>query len=876
MNIRKIHLQNVKSYADETINFKEGINLIGGPNGAGKTTIIESIGYGLFGKKPDYTFSEFVRRGARDGSITIDFEIDDIIYRIERTFSDKQSKDWNIYELESGRRIDLHGEEDIKKWLRKRMHLEQEDKIDKIFETVVGVEQGQFASPFMQTDRQRKDYFEPILKLDKYRKAYKNTGSVLRKFEDEITKIKHAVELNKQRIEKYDEKIDELKEIKIKIQEFDIKIKNNTIIKEGIEAELKQQENFKKKLDETQKELEKNTINIKSSEEKRDKNEEEIKESRIAYEIVEKTKAGKEKFEFLNGKIKELEAKQKEKIEVEKEKIEVERSIDVQNTKDTNLKEEESRLYKDISKREEDIQKLSEPIKIKTDWVKNISDEREKFENTEQFIEKLSGCKDIKKFISSVEKTGKHGEILNYGEIKKNRLEYERFNEEYERFNERRLKLEQSIETQNESLKKSKGGKCPFLNEQCKNIESGNLEDHFKDKLKILEKEIKKINGKINEVKNKKNDSEKFFFNIKKEIKKNVSEIGLKFSSAEKELTILEQKKKENEKRIKEMENRLNEINTEKKKLLVFSESQKGLLEKLTAKIEAYGDLDAKIENNKQELAKYKGDYDKCIANKGLAGKLNKLLEEKEKILKDIQKLNFQKQELEQELNKLRDKYDEEKLNGLKIKNKEIYEKLGKLNNEFNERRKDEKNLTEEIAGMDKIKAIIKEQEQELEKVQNAYEVFNFIRNMLNRIGPRIAKHYLGYISEQANRTYRAISGENVELVWDENYNIILKDVGKQRIFKQLSGGEQMTAAIAVRLAILKQFSKIRIGFFDEPTTHLDESRREQLAESIGHLRELERRWFDQLFVISHDDAFETITENVVMLKKDDGVSSKV
>jgi DNA repair exonuclease SbcCD ATPase subunit len=50
MNIQRIHIRNVKSYADETLSFKEGINIIGGANGAGKTTIIESIGYGLFGK----------------------------------------------------------------------------------------------------------------------------------------------------------------------------------------------------------------------------------------------------------------------------------------------------------------------------------------------------------------------------------------------------------------------------------------------------------------------------------------------------------------------------------------------------------------------------------------------------------------------------------------------------------------------------------------------------------------------------------------------------------------------------------------------------------------------------------------------------------
>ena len=82
MNIQKIHLRNVKSYADETLSFKEGINIIGGANGSGKTTIIGAIGYGLFGRKPDYTFGEFVRRGAKGGGIGILFGGDCGSYRV--------------------------------------------------------------------------------------------------------------------------------------------------------------------------------------------------------------------------------------------------------------------------------------------------------------------------------------------------------------------------------------------------------------------------------------------------------------------------------------------------------------------------------------------------------------------------------------------------------------------------------------------------------------------------------------------------------------------------------------------------------------------------------------------------------------------------
>ena len=44
----------------------------------------------------------------------------------------------------------------------------------------------------------------------------------------------------------------------------------------------------------------------------------------------------------------------------------------------------------------------------------------------------------------------------------------------------------------------------------------------------------------------------------------------------------------------------------------------------------------------------------------------------------------------------------------------------------------------------------------------------------------------------------------------------------------------------------------------------MDRPRRESLAEAIGRIRS-----FNQLFVISHDDTFEKVTENVIVVERD-------
>ena len=87
----------------------------------------------------------------------------------------------------------------------------------------------------------------------------------------------------------------------------------------------------------------------------------------------------------------------------------------------------------------------------------------------------------------------------------------------------------------------------------------------------------------------------------------------------------------------------------------------------------------------------------------------------------------------------------------------------------------------------------------------------------------------------------------------------MLEEGGFERPFPSLSGGEQMAAALSVRLALLKQLTNIRIAFFDEPTTNMDAERRENFAMQISRITH-----FDQLFVISHDETFDNFVDHVV------------
>jgi exonuclease SbcC len=179
--------------------------------------------------------------------------------------------------------------------------------------------------------------------------------------------------------------------------------------------------------------------------------------------------------------------------------------------------------------------------------------------------------------------------------------------------------------------------------------------------------------------------------------------------------------------------------------------------------------------------------------------------------------------------------------------------------------------LASEIARLEEVRAKWQEELRAQEKLKRLDEATEFMRETLKKAGPEVTKSYVAHISVEANQLFREVTGEaGRTLRWTSDYEIVVEEGGYERSFVNLSGGEQVAAALAVRLALLKQLSDIRVAFFDEPTVNMDAERRENLARQIGQVRH-----FDQLFVISHDDTFEETVDHVLLLaRREEGVTA--
>ncbi len=300
------------------------------------------------------------------------------------------------------------------------------------------------------------------------------------------------------------------------------------------------------------------------------------------------------------------------------------------------------------------------------------------------------------------------------------------------------------------------------------------------------------------------------------------------------------------------------------KKSLAVMEKRKeelsSILHRLSEEIIRYAALDEQLMAERERRAASERDYGVYIENKPIAS----LLETRESELKSIETELAQSLEalslVEAKLGEARSRYDAARHTAARVEYEEAISRTGTLESELNATLLRIEEIENEIKRLRTVRERMQKLVEERDRCVEIMSIAEFIREVLKQAAPYITEAHVQMISLEANQLYRDITGNPlVSLRWDSGYEIILEEDGHDRPFASLSGGEQMAAALAVRLAMLKELSDVRIAFFDEPTTNMDEERRRNLAQQIGRIRD-----FDQLFVISHDDAFEGATDQIV------------
>lgn len=304
-------------------------------------------------------------------------------------------------------------------------------------------------------------------------------------------------------------------------------------------------------------------------------------------------------------------------------------------------------------------------------------------------------------------------------------------------------------------------------------------------------------------------------------------------------------------------------------KVQEFLDSSKGEYEGLISRFFNFEGLDENIASVQKAITQLEPEHNKYLQALPLALKVDEYTQETKNINEIIALVKASLDEYTRKQEAILKEFNEKDLNDTVSQ----LDKLGKIASgtaeAVKQKNKNLQKLIRELTDMESELLKIKDIEKKLEKEKEFLSFSNFIRDTIKSSSEFVINEFIGEISSEANNIYCEIMDDySVNLKWTNDYDIEIESGGETSSFRQLSGGERMSAALAVRLALLKTLSSCDFVFLDEPTANMDELRRENLSEQIMNIK-----GFKQIFVISHDDTFNEKYGHVVKIEKINGES---
>ncbi|MBM3309245.1 MAG: hypothetical protein FJY77_03235, partial [Candidatus Altiarchaeales archaeon] len=253
------------------------------------------------------------------------------------------------------------------------------------------------------------------------------------------------------------------------------------------------------------------------------------------------------------------------------------------------------------------------------------------------------------------------------------------------------------------------------------------------------------------------------------------------------------------------------------------------------------------VEEKVDELNKIKGEL--AVLKEELKQKTT--LEERQKKLSgELSQIAGQKDSKTKLLSQL--KYDEGELNQLRAGKEDLTKKRYSLANEgdkkqfrVSEIKTKEDECRKKLDEYEKLKGDKDRQEKRINLLTQAREIFHTDKGIQKYLRDR----YIAQLNSLLTYYYKRLNENPIysEIAFDKNYEIQIKTTHGLMSIDQLSGGEKIQLAIALRIALTDMLSHTRILILDEPFGSLDRNHREILGETLSKIASS-----GQLIVVTH------------------------
>lgn len=914
MIFTKLKLINFKSHENTVINFNKGISVIVGENGAGKSTILEGISFALFKQYTAKRIDDLIRNNADSMSVELEFTSEGREYKIIR--NKKSMLKSSIYKKTSNDGGFVHictGDKEVANEIRQILDIDSD-----LFLNAIYIRQGEIASLVDKKSAEKKFLIGKLLGIDSLEKAWKNLLPFISDYENQLSELKGKLYNSSELKEEHTKKKEELNSLKDRGHELEQEIdevnqslkdiseskRNMEREKEIYETQVNNYENEKKtlsKLEEDKRVVQGNLDKITEAEDKISRLEKYVSKLDVYLDFeksVSSIQRLKEDELEINNKLDSI-SQQKNIVETKKEDYNKFLASD----------EEINKLNNQKVNLEKELATMAKLEKDKKDLLKEIENERN----------------DIEDFFSrSKDKLADNGlsqdilaEVDDFSHLEKSTDEFieetsdkiKGLSNDIMAKNEDLVVFKQNIKASEKPLNElnEMDNQCPVCQSEISSKQKHDLIKGYQSTIDENEKLISETEENIRLLtKNKESFEEKL--SKLQDLSKNIAEYKQKFSHLQNELVKLKNID-ENLESKEYISDQLGElilhIAKEKELKNGYKESYdeyiqaKGALEVLGSETESQyklnqvnneidshvktiklaidqdphlsGDISAsELQDRITDLKKKNEEFNQL---KGFVKNKKSLMAQLDSIKEDIgvslNQIDITKNKIEASI------YDKDKYEQI-IFRSEMYEKRhASFNSELSEikgRARESiaylKDLNERIVTADKF-------QQEYDDISDYIDLLNHIRSLYSKNGIQKDLRNISrpLIQKYTKQFFNEFNFDYSDLTLDEEYDVTVYGPEGESTMSMVSGGEKIAIALALRLGITQAMSKGDLDtiLLDEPTIHLDSSRRHELINLLKDMSLL-----PQMIIVTHESQLENAADNIIKVEKENGISKVI
>ena len=914
MIFTRLKLNNFKSHKNTTINFNKGISVIVGENGAGKSTILEAISFALFKQHTAKKIDDLVRNNGNAMSVELQFITNGKEYKIVREKkSNLKSSLYAKTSLDSGFMHICSGDREVNNEIKQILDIDSD-----LFLNAIYIRQGEIAELVDKTPADKKQLIAKLLGIDSLEKAWKNLLPFINNYELKLSELEGKLYNSQELKDDYERKSRELEELKVKGHELEGQIEEVTKSLTEISASKRDMETEKEIYEKLVHNLETEELNLTKLEENKRNVQENLDKIREAEEQISRLEKYVSKLdvylEFEKSVVAIQNLKEEEnQIEQKLESIGQQKAIvkDKKEEYDKFLASEEQMGQLDAQKvsYEKDLAAMAQLEQEKKDLLSAIETERNEiekfFSKSKNQLDEYGLDQDALDEIDDF--THLQEACDTFSEETSKRVK--ELSEEIISKNEEIVVFKQSIKSCQKPLAELDGvdNKCPICQSDLSEKQKDKLIKDYESTIEECEKSISQYQIDVEASTKDKQTMEENLANIN-ELSKEIIDYKHKVNHLENQLVKL--KKIDEGLESKELiSNKLGELILVIAKERTARESYKASYDaynKANGALEVLGDeteVQFKLKQVKNEidnhvkLIKDLIEQDPHLSADISASELkNRIADLKQKneeynqfigFVKNKNSLMSQhdaiKDEIGTSLNQkdiIKNKieatvYDQEKYEQILFRYEMYERKQNTLNNDL---ALIKGQARESIAYRSELAQKIKVADQfrkEHSSVSDYVNVLKHIRELFDKNA--IQKDLRGIskplIQKYTKEFFNEFNFNYSDLTLDDEYDVTVYGPEGESSLTMVSGGEKIAIALALRLGITKAMSKGDLDtiLLDEPTIHLDASRRHELINLLKDMSVL-----PQMIIVTHESQLENAADNLIKVEKENGISNVI